>query len=162
MKTKTLLLLCLFFGIGLTQLSAQELILKYNMSKDGTGTLQIRINYNFGEYAIPVFCDGQQVDLLIGSATFRGVHRYKNWVFQGANDEFFGGDLHSTISDEVFKFIEKDHTGEFTLVPGDLTPYGILRVDYNINGNEGHHYIGTLLWDIHAQTYTSSVKAICN
>jgi hypothetical protein len=161
MKTKTFLLLCLFLGIGLTRLSAQW-DFKFNMNKNGTGTIIIRGEYSFGDYGIPVYCDGQLVDIFIGSATFRGVHRFKNWVYQGANDEYYGADLHSSYSDEVFKFIEKDHTIDITMVEGDPMPYGTSRVNYNIIGNEGHHYIGTLIWDIHSQTFTSVIRGVCN
>lgn len=146
-------------GIGLTQLSAQ---LKFNMNKEGTGTISINFEYGPDEYGIPVYCDGQQVDLLTGSVTFRGVHRFKNWVFTGGNDEYSGVGLHSSFSDEVFKLKEKDHSLDVTMVEGDQMPYGTLRVDYNAIGNEGHHYTGTLLFDIHSQTFTSSVRAICN
>ncbi len=44
MKTKTLLLLCLFLGIGLTQLSAQKTTVKYAMGGDALPE--------------PILCDG--------------------------------------------------------------------------------------------------------
>lgn len=55
MKTKTFLLLCLFLGIGLTQLSAQN-------GKNGTGTVTYEAEY--GPWMVPVFCDGAISDYL--------------------------------------------------------------------------------------------------
>ena len=55
MKTKTLLLLCLFLGIGLTQISAQ------NGQKESTKTYS---DYFTGKWSDPVFCDGVMVDML--------------------------------------------------------------------------------------------------
>lgn len=49
MKTKTFLLLCLFLGIGLTQLSAQN-------GKSGSGTTSFEAE--FGPWTVPVYCNG--------------------------------------------------------------------------------------------------------
>jgi hypothetical protein len=49
MKTKAILLLCLFLGIGLTQLSAQN-------GKNGSGTISHEDEY--GPWTVPVYCDG--------------------------------------------------------------------------------------------------------
>jgi hypothetical protein len=49
MKTKTFLLLCLFLGIGLTQLSAQN-------GKKGSGTVSYEAEY--GPWTVPVYCEG--------------------------------------------------------------------------------------------------------
>jgi hypothetical protein len=49
MKTKAILLLCLFLGIGLTQLSAQN-------GKNGSGTISFTADY--GPWTVPVYCDG--------------------------------------------------------------------------------------------------------
>ena len=55
MKTKTLLLLCLFLGIGLTQLSAQN-------GKNETGT--VKEVGTWESWYVPVFCGGTSSDLL--------------------------------------------------------------------------------------------------
>lgn len=55
MKTKTLLLLCLFLGIGLTQLSAQK-------GKNENGT--VKYVGTFEPWSIPVFCGGTMSDML--------------------------------------------------------------------------------------------------
>ena len=70
MKTKTFLLLCLFLGIGLTQLSAQN------------KTLQVRVMN--AEYHTSVYCDGVFVDFLNGTATLHMVYHLKdgNWLWE--------------------------------------------------------------------------------
>jgi hypothetical protein len=55
MKTKVFFLFCLFLGIGLTQLSAQN-------GKDGTGT--IKYDFSFANWYGPVFCEGVIVDFI--------------------------------------------------------------------------------------------------
>ena len=49
MKTKTILLVSLFLGIGLTQLSAQN-------GKNGSGTTSFEAE--FGPWSVPVYCEG--------------------------------------------------------------------------------------------------------
>lgn len=55
MKTKTFLLLCLFLGMGLTQLSSQN-------GKNGSGTTKSEIAVE--NWTFPVFCDGVEADLV--------------------------------------------------------------------------------------------------
>jgi len=55
MKTKTFFLICLFFGVGLTQLSAQN-------GKNGSGI--VRFDFPVEGKFFPVFCDGVVADLL--------------------------------------------------------------------------------------------------
>jgi hypothetical protein len=55
MKTKTFLLLFLFLGIGLNQLSAQN-------GKNGSGT--VRFDFPVVGKTFPVFCEGVVVDVL--------------------------------------------------------------------------------------------------
>jgi len=135
MKTKTLLVLCLFLGIGLTQLSAQKKSVQY---KD--------MNY---EYVTLVFCDGVPADLVRGVVRVHVVIHYigaeAKWLirqlkgevtsvgFDDANGNFIGG------TGEVFKMsvIEK------FLLPSKQN--GAL-FHYNLNGNMGNHYIGSVFW----------------
>ena len=49
MKKKTILLVCLFLGIGLTQLSAQN-------GNNGSGTTSF--TFEFGSWSVPVYCEG--------------------------------------------------------------------------------------------------------
>ncbi len=55
MKTKVFILLCLFIGIGLNQLSAQN-------GKNGSGI--VRFDFSVTGKFFPVFCEGAVVDLL--------------------------------------------------------------------------------------------------
>ena len=57
MKTKSILLLCLFLGIGINQLSAQ------NSNSTGTYTIQGRWTT---AYWSPVYCGDTEVDILEG------------------------------------------------------------------------------------------------
>jgi hypothetical protein len=68
MKTKTFLLLCLFLGIGLTQLNAQLLPPD---NKTGTGIVSF---YEYvtdisGYWDIPVVCGGEEINHLTGNVT---------------------------------------------------------------------------------------------
>jgi hypothetical protein len=78
MKTKTLLLLCLFLGIGLTQLSAQN-------GKNGSGTISFTEEY--GPWTVPVYCDGVISDYIsCTNLVVKVTVHYKNgeveWVIQ--------------------------------------------------------------------------------
>jgi hypothetical protein len=70
MKTKTLLLSCLFLGLGLTQLCAQTKSVPFMYSSNGG-------------FELPVYCDGAigVVDhVILGDFTNRGVFHYENGV----------------------------------------------------------------------------------
>lgn len=95
MKTKTLLLLCLFLGIGLTQLSAQN-------GNNGTGTL--KEVQTITAWSIPVFCGGTLSDMLyFPSLTITAKIHFKDGVgLRGSNNvETTQGTLLST--GEVYK-----------------------------------------------------------
>jgi hypothetical protein len=157
MKTKMLLIVCFILGMGLTQLSAQ---MNWNVNKDGTGTLITSFGFESG---IAVFCDGKQVDLLTGTVTTHNIYRFKNWIYWGANEHYFGGDFQSTWtdSDEVFKLMEKDH-GFDIVMDGDVLVSGTDIYHFNLIGNKGTHYTGTILYDIPTQTITSVIRADCH
>ena len=85
MKTKTFFLICLFSGIGLTQLSAQTPPANIN----GTGALvDTRVFENFG---FPVFCDGIFADLLTGTIVIQEVIIWKNGVWIKGNHRYSAG-----------------------------------------------------------------------
>jgi|WetSurMetagenome_2_1015567.scaffolds.fasta_scaffold03008_8 hypothetical protein len=151
MKTKTLLLLCLFIGIGLTKLTAQN-----DLNKKGTGS--ISFNYVYDNFPLPAFCDGIQVDMLTGTVTVHDVLFFRNWVFSKANQHFFSGELYSSVSDEVFKLIEKDHCMEIVM-EGDIVT-GLDIYHYNLKGNHGTHYVGTATYDLKTGEFTS-VRSVC-
>jgi hypothetical protein len=128
MKTKTFLLLCLFIGIAVNQLSAQ-----------GTRT------YPYREYkAVPVnappfkiYCDGEEVDQLSGEDyILRQPVHYKDgettwWKGMVNNIKFT-----SIITGEVFRV--QIHDGWI----GDL-----YHVRFILIGNMGSHYIINEEWE---------------
>jgi hypothetical protein len=162
MKTKTFLLLCLFFGIGLTPLFGQQVQVISHLNDKGTGTV-IYIGSEI-PWGTPVMCDGQQVDILVGTINSHQVISFKNGVLKGANERYVGGDFRSINpnSTEVFKFMEKDHAMDlyFVEVDGDPQLCGTDTFHFNIIGNEGSHYEGIGVLDIQTQSVTI-IKANC-
>jgi hypothetical protein len=161
MKTKTFLLLCLFLGIGLTQLSAQN-------GKNGT-------NGSYSEYFTVdgwtqgAYCNGNQVDLLMGTLTFHHIGHYLKGDWIWCKTQCVSGELVSIgFKDKDGKTIggtgETFSVHEIQKQVNNIQPNGDwLYVDYchfNLLGNKGTHYIGTIIWD-----YTgaeTSASAICN
>lgn len=89
MKTKTILLLCLFLGIGLTQLSAQDWPPPPPDNKNHTGSV-VTLEPIEG-YSVPVFSsDGQLIDWLAGNITAHYVRHYKNGVWISEIADFYG------------------------------------------------------------------------
>ena len=120
MKTKTLFLLCLLLGFGFTQLSAQS------------------VNYTMEwEYWTPIYCGGVQVDYVTGTATAHVVEHYTDgelvWLKMHSCGEV------TSESGEVFT-IHNDQTKE------DMTE-GICTYHFNLDGEDGTHYIGSFTWD---------------
>ena len=147
-------------GINVTQLSAQ-FIIKKDLNEKGTGTMIIIATFNnFGNV---VYCNDQIVDYLEGTATMVTVAQFKNGVEQSVNQIFSGDDFHSTKtnSDEVFKFVEKDHAMNIYFVEGDPQPWGTDTFRFNYIGNKGTHYIATCLWDVHSQTLAGVIRDVC-
>jgi hypothetical protein len=139
MKTKTLLLLCLFLGIGLTQLSAQ---------KNAKGTYSEKIAVVWESYWMPIVCNGDFVDWLFGTVTVNCEYHYENGVAAWLNYHTVGEAVSTDYGDIV-------GTGEvFTIKENDfkqMTVSGVwpryLTFHFNLNGNMGNHYQGTVLVD---------------
>ena len=94
MKTKGVLLLCLFMGISLTQLSAQTT--KYN------GWVLSKETFEAGMFSEPVFSsDGKVTDWLNGSITANYARYYRNGKLAIEMAHFYG-ELASS-SGEVFR-----------------------------------------------------------
>ena len=129
MKTKTFLLLCLFTGLGLTQLSAQN-------GKDGTAA--INGFFEWDGYKQPVYCDGEIVDYLTGTVSVHSVAIFKNNDVLTLNQRLFG-EVQSTITGEIFRLHEFDKCD----VTSMLDPF-----HFNLIGNKGSHYIGFYIWDM--------------
>lgn len=120
MKTKTFLLLCLFLGIGLTRLSAQN--------KNSTGSVVTLETFDVGAFSEPVFStDGVIIDWLNGPITVHYVRHYKDgfWVSEIAH---FYGELVSDATGEVFSINDNYKTREVG-VNGDG--------HYKAKGNKG-------------------------
>ena len=95
MKTKTLLLLCLFLGTTATQLSAQN--------TKSTGWVISKEAFEAGMFSEPIFSsDGKIIDWLNGPMTAQYARYYKNgvWLIELAH---FYGELVSDATGEVFR-----------------------------------------------------------
>ena len=127
MKTKVILLSCLFIGIATLSVNAQD---KANNSDQG---------WVVGTYYSPVFCDGEMVDYLEGGEI--RVHfvfrMFKNGSVLAKEIDQIKGTVTSE-SGEVFKIRETD---KYEYVNG-----WVLTWHYNLIGDQGTHYIGTLTY----------------
>jgi hypothetical protein len=154
MKTKTFLLLCLFLGIGLTQLSAQN-------GKNGNGTDTFFWVVDISDEAhyyldIPVNCDNNVVERLEGTVT---IHQVNHFQAGGGVDPAwiqhrFSGELKGDLTDEVFKLND---------ILKEKPPYGIGTISGRVNlvGNKGSRYILIYNWSWETGIY-SYIKAVCN
>jgi hypothetical protein len=139
MKTKTFLLLCLFLGIGLTQLSAQN-------GKNGTGT---DISDYPNEYwYTEVYCDGVQVDFIEGTGDVRIINQWVDgvWQWQIASCSGVGT---SDWTGETFTFKERVHFYYNNNKGG-------VRIDDHVQGDKGSLYNMTFI--INTNDWTMSVK----
>jgi len=99
MKTKTFFLICLFLGIGLTQLTAQ-------LPKNIHGTGSVAYDYPNMGWFTDVYCDGVWIDFLTGSGDAHVVDHYKNGEIQWEMVSFSGTGTNS--NGEKFTFSELD------------------------------------------------------
>lgn len=142
MKTKTFLFMCLLVGIGWTQISAQ------------TKTVKIE-GFVPNGYWIPIYCGDAQVDFLAGDFTYKVEIHYIAGIPTWQRGQV-RGQLTSSAG-EVFKLKETDMKHDY---------YGCdMTLNYNLIGNKGNHYIGTLIWDWCNDPLLMNptvIKAICN
>jgi len=133
MKTKTLLLLCLFLGIGLTQLSAQP------ENPQGTGTIKVSETVTERNVDLEIFCDGVRVDILnfslpydlTGRIHFRkGEFIWDKWQLKNAT-------FTSKISNEVFYGHDFENSYQ----------NGLFYWSSHLNGSMGHNYNIRMIWD---------------
>ena len=144
MKTKTLLVICLLFGIALTQLSAQK--------PDVTRTFSYTVEQG---YWSPVYCQNDQgvlvmVDEITGTITSRVVVHYENNQYQWYMLQW-SGELMSSLNQEVFQIHESDKI--------NIPDSGVYAYHLNLVGNMGTHYInfGVLNMDNWTIVCTKSV-----
>ena len=147
MKTKTILLLCLFLGFGLLSLSAQ------NSNATGTYSLQ---GWFASTYWSPVYCGENEVDILEGGEIMVHyvVHRNEGkriWRI----DQIRGVVTSTKEPYEVFRIVELD---KYDFIDG---VFSTLTWKYNLLGDKGNHYIGTLIQDLVTGEITVG-PTVCN
>jgi hypothetical protein len=125
MKTKTILILCLFLGIGMTQLSAQ---LPANIH--GTGS----VAYDTREvgWGSPVYCEGVQVNCLNGTGNAHVIDHYTNGVWDWEIITLTGTGKSCWFPGETFTFKEIDKV--FVRKPGEWD------VSTHVKGDKGSLY----------------------
>lgn len=128
MKTKTLLLICLFIGMGLTQLSAQN-------GKNGTGTITGSDKANYDQ---PIYHDGVLIDRLIGTIEFHYALHFKNGEYDFVQNNISGEVASVNSPFEVFKVHEIDKSA---------WEEDCIKWHFNLIGNMGTHYIGFVTWN---------------
>jgi hypothetical protein len=152
MKTNKFILLCFLLGIGLTTLSAQN-------GKNGTGT--VTGSYTSDEFW-PVYCGDKQVDYLVGPITYHYEAHFKDGKWKWSHGVGFGEAVSVGFKDDNENLI--GGTGEvFNVKEIDKkeTPTSnYFVVKWNLVGNKGSHYIGTLLLAVPSFEFTS-VRAVC-
>jgi hypothetical protein len=142
MKTKTFLISCLFLGIGLTQLSAQN-------GKDGTGIY--KENIVITEYGgVPAYCGGEFIGLLSGTLNAHYTALYQNEELIWCKSQIFGDAVSSTGETFKVKVINKIN---------DIQQTGFVHV--NFIGNKGTHYIGSFEVVDYNTWELEIVKAVC-
>jgi hypothetical protein len=132
MKTKTFIMVCLLLGIGMTQLSSQ------NIKSTETRTYQ---GWFTAGYWSPVFCGDEFKELLQGGVvSCHYVMHYKDGNFKWEVDQIKG--YVTSESGEVFQI--KVEVDKWYLMGDDLW----VTWHTNLLGNRGSHYIGdvTVNW----------------
>jgi hypothetical protein len=127
MKTKTFFLLCLFFGIGLTQLSAQIPL----PANGKTGLVSYNFTWDGYWIEIPVVRGQQAVDRCVGYANAHGLYYYKDGAII-AEQVTFRAEVTNPRTGEIFEV--KDF---YVCRYSDRGGYGT----WYIKGNLGSHYI---------------------
>jgi len=144
MKTKTIFMLCLLLGIGLTQLSAQK-------GNDGTGS--VSGYYVWDTFFQPVYRNGVLIDYVEGSISFHRLMHFKDGALVWIKTQGFGeavsvsnADLGFTGTGEVFDIQSINRTVDMEM--------GISHL--RLKGNQGSHYIMTFTMDFYTGeiTYT--------
>jgi hypothetical protein len=140
MKTKSALIgLCLVFGMVLTG--------AYGQKKDK----QAVQGWTTSEYWSPVVCDNQMVDLLTGGSIRVHYVVHLNDKAKFYEIDQIKGEVTSETG-EVFRIRETDKYF--------FTDHWYLVWRYNLIGDQGTHYIGTLTYSYWTGTITVG-KTVC-
>jgi len=143
MKTKTILPVCLFIGLGMGQLVAQN-------SQNLTGSFSERIE-GFS-FAVPVYCDGLMVDLIDNfNLDFHHVGHWQKgvWIWCKATETGTA----TGESGEVFRV-------RFEGVQDNLLSTAVMH--FNFMGDRGSHYIVRIMWDWSSGAVISiPLSAVC-
>jgi len=144
MRTKTFFLACLFIGIGLTQLSAQN-------DKNGNGSTSEFVVWDGAYIDIPVVCGSQEYDRCYGTVYLHWVSFYVDGV-RVAENCWYRGEVTNPRTNEVFE-LKDNYKSDYS----DMGGYG----HWNLKGDQGHHYIIFYFYDWATGSYTFE-KAVCN
>ncbi len=142
MKAKVFMLAFLFIGFVTSSVPAQD---KANKAEQ---------SWSVGTFWSPVVCDGEVVDVLAGGEiTVHTIFRaFKNGSILAKEIIQIKGTVESA-SGEVFKIKESDKWIKTDHWEGYWT--------YNLIGDQGSHYIGTLYYDYSTGALTAG-KTVCN
>ena len=124
-KSALLLIICLFFGAGLTQLSAQSENRTYQF-------------WDVWDISGPIYCEGEVVDVLSLVVKVHLVIHYKNGEVVWRTDQIKGTGTGTSDTGEKFKYREID-----TYISENEIYYR-----FNAKGDMGTHYMGTMFVDI--------------
>jgi len=142
MKTKAFLLICLLLGMALNQVSAQTRAYPFRFSSD----------WALGG---PVYCNGAEIDrIVLDFWTCHGEFLVKDGIFIRSNSKI-SGQCHSLWTQEIFTYKEEDKS-----VAGETT----YDANFNLIGNQGHHYIQTFVIEVADQEFILHplvIKSIC-
>lgn len=142
MKTKFLFIsMCLIMGIALGTTSAQE-----KAKKTEQGWIE-------STYWCPVFCDDVLVDVLSGGYIRLHYVYHSNPGKKIWEIDQIKGEVTSSLTGETFRIREVD---KYTFVDS-----WFLTWHYNLIGDQGTHYIGTLTYD-YATGELAVVKTVCH
>jgi hypothetical protein len=138
MKKKIFILTCLFMGLGLTQLFAQD---------GNTRSVQYKAELGYYTY---VFCGDEMVDIVKGTVMFHIIDHSKsgNWEWELAQAKGEATGLYG----EVFELTESD---KFSLPVA-----GLFVWHFNLRGSLGNHYLGTLTYNYLTDELTVG-KTVC-
>jgi len=134
MKLKHFLVIFCLIGAGFSQLSAQ------NGNKENGNKAQSYISYD-EPWQIDVYCEGEHVDHIEGTGWVHFVSKNKGGepIWERRNSHMTAESTWG--SGEKFKYIETSIAPYYALV---YPVVWIEEMNYQLIGDQGHHYVGTL------------------